>query len=65
MGSGKTTVGRQLSKRLRMDFVDSDHMIEERCGVSIATNLISKVKTAFVFEKLRCYVNYVSEQAQF
>lgn len=37
MGSGKTTVGRQLSKRLRMDFVDSDHMIEERCGVSIAT----------------------------
>lgn len=37
MGSGKTTVGRQLSRRLRMDFVDSDHMIEERCGVSIAT----------------------------
>jgi len=37
MGSGKTTVGKQLSKRTRMDFVDSDHMIEERCGVSIST----------------------------
>ncbi len=37
MGSGKTTVGKQLAKRLRMDFVDSDHMIEERCGVSIST----------------------------
>lgn len=37
MGSGKTTVGKQLAKRARMDFVDSDHMIEERCGVSIST----------------------------
>ena len=37
MGSGKTTVGKQLSRRLRLDFVDSDHMIEERCGVSIST----------------------------
>ena len=37
MGSGKTTVGKQLAKRMRMDFVDSDHMIEERCGVSIST----------------------------
>ena len=37
MGAGKTTVGRQLAKRTRMDFVDSDHTIEERCGVSIST----------------------------
>jgi shikimate kinase len=37
MGSGKTTVGRQLAKRTRMEFVDSDHMIEDRCGVSIST----------------------------
>lgn len=37
MGSGKTTVGKQLAKRLRIDFVDSDHMIEDRCGVSIST----------------------------
>lgn len=37
MGSGKTTVGKQLAKRTRMDFVDSDHMIEDRCGVPIST----------------------------
>jgi len=37
MGSGKTTVGKQLAKRMRMDFVDSDHMVEDRCGVSIST----------------------------
>ncbi len=37
MGCGKTTVGKQLAKRARLGFVDSDHMIEDRCGVSIST----------------------------
>lgn len=34
-GSGKTTVGRQLSRRLGLPFVDSDHVIESRIGCSI------------------------------
>ena len=34
-GSGKTTVGRQLSRRLQLPFVDSDHAIEQRIGCSI------------------------------
>lgn len=34
-GSGKTTVGRQLARRLRIPFVDSDHVIEQRLGLSI------------------------------
>ena len=34
-GSGKTTVGRQLARRLRLAFVDSDHAIETRIGCSI------------------------------
>jgi len=34
-GSGKTTVGRQLSRRLRVPFVDSDTVIELRLGCSI------------------------------
>lgn len=36
MGSGKTTVGRVLAKRLGMRFVDSDHEIEARTGASIS-----------------------------
>ena len=34
-GSGKSTVGRQLAKRLHLPFVDSDHAIEARLGCSI------------------------------
>ena len=34
-GSGKSTVGRQLARRLQLPFLDSDHVIEERVGCSI------------------------------
>lgn len=35
MGSGKSAVGRQLARRLGLDFVDSDEEIEARTGVDI------------------------------
>jgi shikimate kinase len=35
MGSGKSTIGRQLAKQLAMPFHDSDHEIERRTGVDI------------------------------
>ena len=41
MGAGKSAVGRQLARLLKMQFVDSDDVIEERTGVDIA----------FIFEK--------------
>ena len=34
-GAGKTTVGRQLAKRMQRSFVDADHEIESRTGVRI------------------------------
>ncbi len=34
-GSGKSTVGRQLARRLQYQFFDSDHLIEERQGCTI------------------------------
>ncbi len=36
MGSGKSTIGSLIAKRLHRDFMDSDHYIEERTGVDIA-----------------------------
>ncbi|NTV97202.1 MAG: shikimate kinase [Thiobacillus sp.] len=37
MGAGKTTIGRMLAKHRGLEFLDSDHEIEARCGVSIPT----------------------------
>jgi shikimate kinase len=36
MGSGKSTIGNILAKKLGRDFLDSDHFIEDRTGVDIA-----------------------------
>ena len=36
-GSGKSTLGRQLARRLGVAFLDSDHVIEERIGCPIRT----------------------------
>ncbi len=37
MGAGKTSVGKQLAKALKRDFLDSDKEIEDRTGVNIPT----------------------------
>jgi shikimate kinase len=34
-GSGKSTIGRHLARRLSVSFTDSDHVIEQRLGCSI------------------------------
>lgn len=41
MGAGKTTVGKRLAELRGMEFFDSDHEIEARCGVDIS----------YIFEK--------------
>ena len=35
MGAGKSTIGRLLSSELKLEFFDSDKVIEERCGANI------------------------------
>lgn len=35
MGAGKTTVGKLLAAKLGCDWLDSDKVLEQRCGVSV------------------------------
>jgi shikimate kinase len=46
-GSGKTTVGRQLARRLDLPFFDSDHLIEQRLGCSIREYFAREGEAAF------------------
>lgn len=54
MGAGKTTVGRQLARRLNKRFVDSDHEIEARTGARIP--LIFEIEGEAGFRKRECQV---------
>jgi 3-dehydroquinate synthase len=47
MGAGKTTVGRALARKLNKRFVDSDHEIEARSGVSIPVIFEIEGETSF------------------
>jgi shikimate kinase len=46
-GSGKSTVGRQLGRRLDLPFTDSDHAIEQRIGCSIRDFFSREGEAAF------------------
>jgi shikimate kinase len=46
-GSGKSTVGRQLARRLGVGFTDSDHVIEERIGCPIREYFAREGESAF------------------
>jgi len=46
-GSGKSTVGRQLARRLQLPFNDSDHVIEQRLGCSIRDYFEREGEAAF------------------
>lgn len=54
MGAGKTTVGRQLSRQLGIDFYDSDWEIESRTGVDIP--MIFEYEGEDGFRKRECSV---------
>lgn len=46
-GSGKSTVGRHLSRRLGLPFFDSDHVIEHRLGCAIREYFAQAGEAAF------------------
>ncbi len=46
-GGGKSTVGRQVAKRLGVDFVDSDQVIEDRMGCSVRDYFEREGEAAF------------------
>ena len=47
MGSGKSTIGREIHKNLGYHLVDTDHLIEEREGMSIPEIFEKKGEAAF------------------
>ncbi|MBI4355732.1 MAG: shikimate kinase [Candidatus Omnitrophica bacterium] len=47
MGTGKTAVGRELAKRLGREFVDLDHLLEERAGRTIPQIFTQDGEAAF------------------
>jgi shikimate kinase len=47
MGTGKTSVGRALAARLGRSFVDTDVMVEQRTGRSVAAIFASEGEAAF------------------
>jgi shikimate kinase len=46
-GSGKSTVGRQLARRLQLPFIDLDHRIEAHLGYSIREHFEREGEVAF------------------
>lgn len=47
MATGKTTIGRLLAGELGYKFVDTDHLIEDRCGQTIAEIFREKGEAVF------------------
>ena len=47
MGCGKTTLGRRLASRLDVEFLDLDHVLEIKAGISIADYFVQYGEDAF------------------
>jgi len=47
MGVGKSAVGRALARSLQMNFIDSDHVIEQRAGKSVSEIFADEGEPAF------------------
>ena len=52
MGAGKTTIGSQLARKLRFDFLDLDQELERRTGASVS--LIFEIEGESGFRAREC-----------
>lgn len=63
MGSGKTTIGRALAKRMGRRFIDSDHEIERRTGVRIPVIFEMEGETGFRKREAQAIAELAQEPA--
>ena len=61
MGSGKSTIGKLLAKKLKISFLDLDEVIEERLGDSIS-NVFNGKGEIFFRKKEHEYLNDILSQ---
>ena len=47
MGCGKSTVGHMVARDLKFSFVDTDSLVEERAGISVAEIFRSEGESVF------------------
>ena len=64
MGSGKSTIGNLIAKKLSRDFCDSDHFIEARTGVDIARIFDVEGETGFRDRESKALKDLLSQNNQ-
>ena len=65
MGSGKSTVGRLLSKRLDLPFIDLDEYIENKLGASVPEIFSSKGAVFFRKKEHQCLHQLLNSDENF
>ncbi|HZQ84316.1 MAG TPA: shikimate kinase, partial [Acidimicrobiales bacterium] len=60
MGAGKTTVGRELSRRLGWSYFDSDAMVEAHTGKTVPEIFEERGEAAFRAEESRALAEAVT-----
>ncbi|HEX7444153.1 MAG TPA: shikimate kinase, partial [Acidimicrobiales bacterium] len=64
MGSGKTTVGRELAGRLGWSFLDSDALVEASTGSTVAELFAERGEEAFRAEESRVLADALSSDGR-
>lgn len=62
MGCGKSTIGRQVARKLNASFLDTDAWIEEKEGVTISEIFVTKGEPYFRDKETECLKNLLKEE---